>query len=462
MGAVAEGVAHGNRYGSDATVFNALGMGMAMKQRYISVLLWLMILWLGSVQGVAAQSACSGYSCTFSSAEEKRACHDERRDIAMAGWVLVAGLIVLLRFTRRYEDNTSRPRSTVVRYQIPGDLTVLESAFLLDKFADDRDYPAMILELAHLGYVSFVTHEGRSILWRVRTDTSDRKPLKHHQEIFLEALFAGGESFVLHHEPSARKNGIRDAMATINMSLSKWAQQAGYTVGDLWEERRRVVLQLMVMIPVLLGMALAVSRYERFGMDCCLYLPMFLIPWWFTMYFSLSLWIKLSSLLAGAGVMAVAVLQDASPGYFPWMAPSDALFNPLIVAVAAATVLIERYYHVGHYTPKGLAAMEHLRGLKRFIRRAKKDEIAYRLKEDPHYVERLLPYAMLLGSTRHWMQYTDLIADNPPAWYTDRERLWRDLSGALSHGLMGMLTAAFYWVDWQWWWLRYRLRGGKQ
>jgi len=81
---------------------------MAMRQRYISVLLWLMILWLGSVQGVAAQSACNGYSSTFSSAEEKRACHTERWDIAMAGWARVAGLIVLLHFTRRYEDNTSR------------------------------------------------------------------------------------------------------------------------------------------------------------------------------------------------------------------------------------------------------------------------------------------------------------------------------------------------------------------
>ncbi|HHC11247.1 MAG TPA: DUF2207 domain-containing protein [Campylobacterales bacterium] len=83
--------------------------------------------------------------------------------------------------------------------------------------------------------------------------------------------------------------------------------------------------------------------------------------------------------------------------------------------IAVGTYMI--YKRMNTLTFKGVLAKRHLFGLREFIDKAEKDKIKFFLKEDSHYLDKLLPYAMLFGLNEHWLKlYQDL--ETPlPQWY---------------------------------------------
>jgi len=49
--------------------------------------------------------------------------------------------------------------------------------------------------------------------------------------------------------------------------------------------------------------------------------------------------------------------------------------------------------------------------------RVKEDELKRRLKEEPEYLEKLLPYAMIFDVTNHWLDLFETMHVNSPQWY---------------------------------------------
>ncbi len=49
--------------------------------------------------------------------------------------------------------------------------------------------------------------------------------------------------------------------------------------------------------------------------------------------------------------------------------------------------------------------------------RVKSDEIKRRLEEDPLYLEKTLPYALLFGLNKHWIELFDKLNVPHPTWY---------------------------------------------
>jgi uncharacterized membrane protein len=80
-------------------------------------------------------------------------------------------------------------------------------------------------------------------------------------------------------------------------------------------------------------------------------------------------------------------------------------------------VLIDRSVErLGHLTRQGVEAQRHLLGLREFVKRADKDRIRRLLAEDPQYLERMLPYAMVFGLSEHWLEQFSLYDVAPPTW----------------------------------------------
>jgi uncharacterized membrane protein YgcG len=72
-------------------------------------------------------------------------------------------------------------------------------------------------------------------------------------------------------------------------------------------------------------------------------------------------------------------------------------------------------------TLKGVAAKEHILGLKEYLRVAEKDRLKFHNapEKNPQRFEKLLPYAMVLGVEKEWAeQFQDIYKQNP-SWYDD-------------------------------------------
>ena len=82
----------------------------------------------------------------------------------------------------------------------------------------------------------------------------------------------------------------------------------------------------------------------------------------------------------------------------------DIFFSPVALFLFMLYVITFIYFHIGIYTKKGAEYKWQLLGLKEFIKRVKKEEIKYFLQEDPLFLDKLLPYAMLFGLSKHWLQ----------------------------------------------------------
>jgi uncharacterized membrane protein YgcG len=93
------------------------------------------------------------------------------------------------------------------------------------------------------------------------------------------------------------------------------------------------------------------------------------------------------------------------------------LFSPL-GAIAGVVALIGYFYRrIGLLTPKGEAMHRYLLGYKEFMHKVEKDRIRRFLKQDPRYLDRGLPYAVLFGLHDHWIGFYDALQVDTPVWY---------------------------------------------
>lgn len=120
------------------------------------------------------------------------------------------------------------------------------------------------------------------------------------------------------------------------------------------------------------------------------------------------------SLLATAG-SAFALTAYASWQYF--------YDYPYIIIIAMVCVLIvySFLYISPKRTPKGVTALEHIRGLKEYIRVAEIDRIHFHNPptKTVEYFEQLLPYAVAFGLEKKWAeQFSELTTTTyQPTWY---------------------------------------------
>ncbi len=88
---------------------------------------------------------------------------------------------------------------------------------------------------------------------------------------------------------------------------------------------------------------------------------------------------------------------------------SEILFSPLSLFLLMLYVIAFLYQKIGIYTLKGARYKWQLLGLKAFIKRVKKDEIKKLLQKDALYLDKLLPYAMIFGFSRHWLEQYSIL-----------------------------------------------------
>lgn len=85
--------------------------------------------------------------------------------------------------------------------------------------------------------------------------------------------------------------------------------------------------------------------------------------------------------------------------------------------IASAIIIFVFAALMSKKTEKGTDLVEKLKGFKEFIKKVEKDRLALFLKENPHYFDIVLPFAIVFGVADTWKDKLKGLDVPPPDWY---------------------------------------------
>ncbi len=303
--------------------------------------------------------------------------------------------------------------SVAAQYHPPQGLTLLQSGVIYDKFADKRDFSAAILELAQDGYIEIFDKE-KSTNPYVKNNHKDTLPLSEEQKYLLNTvLFSDSDEYMLEKD-SYETEHISEHLETVNEMLYDWTVTNGYMHRNPSKLRYKYLnIAVMAMFP-LVFMSFYVS-YKIYGPEEAMKL------------FMASIFIFLGLLVTVATLMKKAYL----PALFgiAWMALSiwglfytteadiNIIYTPVLMFPVLTVSIWYFFRKIGPFRQKGLDTYRHLLGYKEFIQKVEKDKIRHFLKQDPLFLDKILPYAVLFDLTKHWLNFYNIFDTNRPKWY---------------------------------------------
>ncbi len=96
-------------------------------------------------------------------------------------------------------------------------------------------------------------------------------------------------------------------------------------------------------------------------------------------------------------------------------------------------------------TPKGTILYQELAGFKEFIQKVDKDRLALFLKEDEHYFDKVLPFAIVFDVADNWKDKLEGLDVPPPTWYVGNYHAFNThlFLNNLNHS-MNKMSESFY------------------
>ena len=329
-------------------------------------------------------------------------------------WAALLGFFAYLRNAYKKYTSPNDKRSVAVQYEAPKGMSVLQSGLILDKFADNEDFAAAVMELGYLGYLEITQENKKDDPTLTRTNKQDEGLSKNQKYLLDKILFKGSDTFVMHSPATATQaKQLNAGFEHINNNLYAWSVEDGYMVDNPKEIRKNFMWKSILLLLPILILAFLTVAYKN-GTDAVF---MLIFP---IAFGSAGLSIMLRQgfsnktfglIFATAGMIPLFVLNQEG------VSLSSIVFGPLGVVLVIAFGLAYTYKKLGNFTQKGAHAQTHLLGLKEFIKRVKQDEIKRRLESDPLYLEKMLPYAVLFGETKHWLTFFTVLNVSNPVWY---------------------------------------------
>ena len=325
-------------------------------------------------------------------------------------------LIALLIYYKREFLGYSGNKSIVTKYYPPKGISILQAGLLLDKYADKKDYAAAILELGALKKLLITKDDKDTILIRKNSNIDN---LTKDQTELLDALFKDNDRYEVTNKLKSDIEYMQKALDKIDKNLYKQSIKDGFSIDNFKEYRSSIFWYVAGFVLLLLAVGVIVLfkeyRFASSGVDTTIATLAILIPSFLVAF------IHKFSLKIKAFVVVVLMVVVGVVYYYGGFIRSDEVTiydiftNPLLFSGLIAILLIDVYQHIGRLSKKGLETKRHLLGLEEFIKRVKTDQIKHFLQEDKYYIEKMLPYAMLFGEIKHWLNFYDELNITKPA-----------------------------------------------
>ena len=341
---------------------------------------------------------------------------------------LIGFLLYFKSLHKRYtgfEDN----RSIAVKYLPPKDLSILQSGLILDKFADNEDFSAAILELAHLGYLTIEQESKKADPILKRTDKEVENLTSDQRYLLNSTLFKSGKTYILSKGSEDKAKKLLKNFQHINDNLYNWSVNSGYMMENPQDIRKKFLIKSFLAILPMVALTLY-TIYALYGENAVLASIFPVVFGGVGIYIMLKdkkLYSKIFGLaFSSFGILPIFDLHENGLNIQTFF------FSPIAVLIILLIVIAMIYKHIGEFTQKGAYTATDLLGLKEYIKRVKKDEIERVLRDDPIYLEKLLPYAVLFDLTDHWLSFYDVLNVDTPYWYVGNLHNMNNFSNSLN------------------------------
>jgi len=360
---------------------------------------------------------------------------------------LIALLYMLIKYFR-YGRDPRINRSIMVEYEPPENLKPAEVGTLVDEYADDRDIVATIIDLAIRGYLKIkplgdkdveieILREGddlegyeRRVFKAIKESAEDGKVLRLGEGVghYIRSLGPSKakeyvEKYKKLHETfesvkdkvynslylrgyfQENPKRVRDNYAVLGILMFLIAMFTGWIfkhpdIGDA-----NLFFIMLLMIPTIL--ALFLTSYSFREMKKILYITSFV------------LFILLFSMFIGFYINGGITIYDGIKRKDIYV-PMYALHHPSIevpLGIALAGLIIS---FIGLYMPRkterGVEMYKRVLGFKEFIKRVEEDRLKRMMEEDPTKLERIIPYAIVLGIENIWIEKISKVLSYIPDW----------------------------------------------
>ena len=336
-------------------------------------------------------------------------------DQLMISWqipAIVLFLFFLYSYARRYGmGDYIGPIST--QYHPPKGLTLLQSGVIYDKFADKRDFSAAVLELAQDGYIEIFDKEENSNPY-AKNNHKDTSHLSEEQKYLLETvLFSDSDNYMLEKDSYTIEH-ISEHLDTVNEMLYSWTVTHGYMHKNPSELRNNYLNKAMLIMLPLILCSVYVS-YKIYGLEETIKLFMGSIFIFLGLLITVASSMKKTYLPALFGTVWMALSIWGL--FYATKADINIIYTPVIMFPLLVTGIWYFFRKIGPYRQKGLDTYRHLLGYKEFIQKVEKDKIEHLLKQDPFFLDKILPYAVLFDLSKHWLNFYSILDTEQPKWY---------------------------------------------
>jgi hypothetical protein len=330
----------------------------------------------------------------------------------------------------------------MVEYEPPENLKPAEVGTLVDEYADDRDIVATIIDLAIRGYLKIRPLGDKDVEIEVLREGDE---LEGYERKIFEAIKESAEDGKVLRlggslEPSKAKEYIEKyeklykAFGSVKDEVYNLLTQRGYFQERPDAVRKKYASLGIGMVAIALFTA-SVLQHPDIGNANLFFIAFIMVPVFILIlltlmgeakkysalsiisaFFILSIvWIVMSIIAFFILHMALMFLSNRSISALHLVLPNGnisdlhlILHHPSIevpLGIVLAGVIIS---FMGRYMPRkterGVEMYKRVLGFKEFIKRVEEDRLKRMMEEDPTNLERIIPYAIVLGIENIWIE----------------------------------------------------------
>lgn len=272
-------------------------------------------------------------------------------------WLLLPIFVLMLMFRIWKKWGKDEDFSITTQYYPPNNISPSVAGYVIDNRLNKRDLTALVPYWGAAGYLQVKETEKKALLGLIKTTEYDFVKLKDIPETamsFEKTLFNG----IFESGNTVALDSLKDKLYS-TMNKAKGELEKEVDKGAYYEKYSRGLVYLFL----LLGLASLVYGFIQ------------LISNWGNPY-----WFAVAFIISG------------------------------MIIIFFGIFMIKK-------TPKGNELYKQLAGFKEFIQKVDKDRLALFLKEDEHYFDKVLPFAIVFDVADTWKDKLKDLDVPPPTWY---------------------------------------------
>ena len=356
----------------------------------------------------------------------------------------------------RYGRDPRIKRSIMVEYEPPDNLKPAEIGTLVDEYADDRDIVATIIDLAIRGYLKIKPLGNKDVEIEILREGDD---LEGYEKEIFEAIKESAEDgkvlklgegvkyYIRSLKPSEAREYV-EKYKELHETLESVKDEVynSLTLRGYFQENPKLVrlkYALLGLLMVLIALFISwIFKHPDIGHVNLVFIGLLMFPTILAVFLTSYTFREMKMFLYITSLFLFIFLFYMFIGFYinggitigindkDIYVPMYALHHPSVevpLGIALAGVIIS---FIGLYMPRkterGVEMYKRVLGFREFIKRVEEDRLK---RMDPTELERIIPYAIVLGIEHIWIEKISKVINYIPTWI---QTSTRDVGKAIS------------------------------